>query len=217
VQQAEEQIGLEKLESELTELRQQTADPELWSDQARAQKLTKQESDLSARVHSWRSLEKTIHDIQELAGLSDDSLKSELESQLKTAQKQYDRMKTELLYSGEYDKHDAIVSIHAGAGGTDAQDWAQMLLRMYLRWAEKAGLSTEMIDESTGDEAGIKSATFEVTGTFAYGKLQAEHGVHRLVRLSPFNSDNLRQTSFAKVEVVPKLIAQMMSRSTKRT
>ena len=205
VRQAEEQIGLEKLESELAELRQQTADPDLWSDQARAQKLTKAEASLASRVHAWRSLEKTVHDVQELAGLSDDSLKSELESQLSAAQKQYDRMKTELLYSGEYDKHDAIVSIHAGAGGTDAQDWAQMLLRMYLRWAEKAGLSTEMIDESAGEEAGIKSATFEVSGTFAYGKLQAEHGVHRLVRLSPFNSDSLRQTSFAKVEVVPKI------------
>lgn len=205
VRRAEQQIDIEQLESDLNTLRSETAAPDLWSDQARAQKLTKQESGLAARIHAWRSLEKGVQDIQELAGLSDDSLKPELEKQLASYQRQYDQLKTELLYSGEYDKHDAIVSIHAGAGGTDAQDWAQMLLRMYLRWAEKAGLSTEMIEESAGEEAGIKSATFEVSGSFAYGKLQAEQGVHRLVRLSPFNSDNLRQTSFAKVEVVPKI------------
>ncbi|MCA9330525.1 peptide chain release factor 2 [Candidatus Saccharibacteria bacterium] len=205
VRRAQQQIDIEQLEAALASLRAETAAPDLWSNQARAQKLTKQESDLAVRIHAWRSLEKGVHDIQELASLSDDSLKSELEKQLAGYQKQYDQLKTELLYSGEYDKHDAIVSIHAGAGGTDAQDWAQMLLRMYLRWAEKAGLSTDMIDESTGEEAGIKSATFEVSGSFAYGKLQAEQGVHRLVRLSPFNSDSLRQTSFAKVEVVPKI------------
>ncbi|TXG76708.1 peptide chain release factor 2 [Patescibacteria group bacterium] len=205
VRRAEEQIGIDRLEAELSELRTQTADPNLWSDQARAQKLTKTEADLASSIHAWRSLEKGVHDIQELAGMSDDSLQSELERQLQEFQSQYQRINTELLFAGDYDTHDAIVNIHAGAGGTDAQDWAQMLLRMYLRWAEKAGLSTQIIDESTGEEAGIKSVTFEVSGRFAYGKLQAEHGVHRLVRLSPFNSDNLRQTSFAKVEVVPKI------------
>lgn len=205
IRKAEAQIRIDRLETELSDLTEQTADPELWSNQARAQKLTKQQADLANRIDTWRTLEQAVADIAELAALGDDTMAADLDSQLQKAQMQFDQLKTELLFSGEYDKHDAIVSIHAGAGGTDAQDWAQMLFRMYLRWAEKTGLSTQMIDESAGDEAGIKSATFEVSGTFAYGKLQAEHGVHRLVRLSPFNSDNLRQTSFAKVEVVPKV------------
>jgi len=205
VQAAEQTIDIEKLENELSELTALTADPQLWSDQARAQTLTKQQADLALRVATWRTLEDAAKDICELAGLRDESMTQELAKQIASLQKQYNQLKTELLFAGVYDNHVAIVSIHAGAGGTDAQDWAQMLLRMYLRWAEKSDMSTQMIDESTGDEAGIKSATFEVSGSFAYGKLAAEHGVHRLVRLSPFNSDNLRQTSFAKVEVVPKI------------
>lgn len=202
---SEKAIGIEALESQLEELHKQTADPELWADQERAQRLNKQQSDIHSRVQIWRTLEKSAEDIRELAGLADPTLADDLAQQLAAVQKQYAVQKTELLYSGDYDDHAAIVSIHAGAGGTDAQDWAQMLLRMYLRWAEQSRFSVTMIDESTGEEAGIKSATFEVSGTFAYGKLRGEHGVHRLVRLSPFNSDNLRQTSFAKVEVVPKI------------
>jgi peptide chain release factor 2 len=205
VRHAQDSIGIETLEAELAELEKLTADPELWADQERAQKLTKRQSDLASRITTWRTLEQSVTDVQELAKLGDESLVDDLTAQLSKLQAQYNRLKTELLFAGQYDDHAAIVSIHAGAGGTDAQDWAQMLLRMYVRWAEKSGLNTQMIDESAGDEAGIKSATFEVSGTFAYGKLQAEHGVHRLVRLSPFNSDNLRQTSFAKVEVVPKI------------
>lgn len=122
----------------------------------------------------------------------------ELEQELTAKEK-------ELRFSGPYDKNDAIVTIQAGAGGTDAQDWAQMLERMYLRFAEKRGWKTNLIDRSTSEEAGIKSSTFEVRGKYAYGILRNEHGVHRLVRLSPFNSDNLRQTSFARVEAIPKL------------
>jgi peptide chain release factor 2 len=119
---------------------------------------------------------------------------------------QYSALKTELLYSGKFDDHDAIVSIYAGAGGTDAQDWAEMLQRMYLRWAESNNeFTVTVIEQSSGEEAGIKSVTFEVSGPFAYAKLKGEHGVHRLVRLSPFNADSLRQTSFAKVDVVPKI------------
>jgi peptide chain release factor 2 len=140
-----------------------------------------------------------------MLGLNDDSLKDDLQKQLNGLQKSFDTLKEELKLAGPYDGYDAILSIHAGAGGTDAQDWAAMLQRMYLRYAEKAGLEVTMIDESPGEEAGLKSATFEVSGKFAYGKLKGEHGVHRLVRLSPFNSDNLRQTSFAKVEVMPKI------------
>jgi peptide chain release factor 2 len=130
---------------------------------------------------------------------------SDLKLQLEDLHKRFNALKAELKFSGPYDDYDAIISIFAGAGGTDAQDWAQMLLRMYVRWAENTGLSVTTIDESSGDEAGIKSVTLEVTGDFVYGKLKGEHGVHRLVRLSPFNADNLRQTSFAKVEVMPKV------------
>ena len=205
IRSAEQAIGIEKLEAELAEIEAQTADPDLWADQDRAQRLNKRQSDLHSRIHLWRTLEKSAADIAELAAMADESLATDLAEQLADIKQQYDSQKTELLFAGDYDNHAAIVSIHAGAGGTDAQDWAQMLLRMYVRWAEKSHMSVTMIDESNGEEAGIKSVTFEVDGTFAYGKLKAEHGVHRLVRLSPFNSDNLRQTSFAKVEVVPKV------------
>lgn len=202
---AMERLGIVTLENNLAELRKQTADPELWSDQARAQKLMKQQSDLEGRIKTWRELEQSAKDIRELLATGDASLEADLQKQLSDTQKLYDRQKTELLFSGPYDNHDAIVSIHAGAGGTDAQDWAQMLLRMYVRYCEQAGFAVTTIDQSQGEEAGIKSVTFEVAGPFSYGKLKGEHGVHRLVRLSPFNSDNLRQTSFAKTEVMPKI------------
>ena len=143
--------------------------------------------------------------MQELAAMDDASIQPDLEKQLIEAVDTFAVLKKELRYSGPYDRSGAILSIYAGAGGTDAQDWAQMLLRMYVRWAETHKLDITTIAESAGEEAGIKSVTLEVDGQMAYGKLKGEHGVHRLVRLSPFNADSLRQTSFAKVEVVPKL------------
>jgi peptide chain release factor 2 len=202
---AVQRIGLIDLEKELVELRLQSQDPNLWSDNLHAQEIMKQISRLESRVQPWREIEKSVFDILEIAELGGDGLEQELQAQLHETQQRYNKLKRELKFSGEYDESDAIVSIHAGAGGTDAQDWAQMLLRMYIRWAEANNLQTEMIDESAGEEAGIKSTTFEISGNFAYGKLKGEHGVHRLVRLSPFNADNLRQTSFAKVEVMPKI------------
>jgi peptide chain release factor 2 len=129
---------------------------------------------------------------------------SELESTLQEIGTRFDTLKEALKFSGPYDDSDAILSIHAGAGGTDAQDWSQMLLRMYVRYAEKAGWQVTTVEESPGEEAGIKSVTLEVSGDFAYGRLKGEHGVHRLVRLSPFNAES-RETSFAKVEVMPKI------------
>jgi peptide chain release factor 2 len=137
--------------------------------------------------------------------LGDDSMVREFDEQLKAMELELSGLRKELLFSGPFDDHAAIVKISAGAGGTDAQDWTQMLERMYLRWAERADMKTEIIERSPGEEAGIKSTTFSVTGAYAYGKLQSEHGVHRLVRLSPFNADNLRQTSFAQVEVLPEI------------
>ncbi|HEY5667947.1 MAG TPA: peptide chain release factor 2, partial [Candidatus Saccharimonadales bacterium] len=157
------------------------------------------------RIAPWQVLIKNIDELVELIGLQDASMEADLHEQLEQATEQFTTLKDELKLAGPYDDYDAIVSIYAGAGGTDAQDWAQMLLRMYVRWAEKNELDVTTIDEALGDEAGVKSVTLEISGPFAYGKLKGEHGVHRLVRLSPFNADNLRQTSFAKVDVLPKV------------
>ena len=198
-------LKIANLETDLAALQLQTANPDLWADQARAQNLMKQQADLDARISAWRQLERSASDIQELLAINDSSLEADLRQQLQATQAIYDKQKAELLFSGPHDSYSAIISIHAGAGGTDAQDWTQMLLRMYVRYAEQAGFSIVPIDQSDGEEAGIKSVTMEISGPFAYGKLKSEHGVHRLVRLSPFNSDNLRQTSFAKVEVMPKV------------
>lgn len=198
-------LKISVLEKNLIDIRQKTVDPKLWDDQTRAQGLMKEQSTLEDRIKPWRDLEKIIIDIKELIDMGDVSIEAELRGQLDQAQKDFDLKKSELLFSGPFDDHAAIMSIYAGAGGTDAQDWAQMLLRMYVRYTEKTNFSVLIIDQSDGEEAGIKSVTFEVDGPYAYGKLQSENGVHRLVRLSPFNSDNLRQTSFAKVEVMPKI------------
>ena len=139
--------------------------------------------------------------------LGDETMLPEFEQQINALEDEYRERRKELLFDGEYDGRGAILKLSSGAGGTDAQDWTEMLERMYLRWAEKSGLTTELVEGSTGEMAGIKSATYIVRGAYAYGKLRSEHGVHRLVRLSPFNSDNLRQTSFALVEVMPEIDA----------
>lgn len=200
-----QRLHIEDLEKQLRELQKQTADPELWTDNERAQKLMKQQSNLEGRITPWRELEKSVNEIRELAAMNDPALEADLTKQLEQATASYNKQKTELMFNGPFDEHAVIMSIHAGAGGTDAQDWTQMLLRMYVRWAEQNNYSITTIEQSDGEEAGIKSVTLEVDGLFAYGKLQGENGVHRLVRLSPFNSDNLRQTSFAKVEIMPKI------------
>ena len=139
--------------------------------------------------------------------LGDDSMIAEFTEQLNALQKDYESRRHDLLFRGEYDDRAAILKLSSGAGGTDAQDWTEMLERMYLRWAEQHDMTTEQIERSRGEEAGIKNATYIVRGSYAYGKLKSEHGVHRLVRLSPFNSDNLRQTSFALVEAMPEIDA----------
>lgn len=206
VRDACEKLGLDTLLLQQKELEQQTQATDFWNDNERAQSVAKQLSKLQARTDPWVALRATVQELSELAALDDASLLDDIRSQYIEANVSYDSLKTELLYSGKFDDHDAIVSIYAGAGGTDAQDWAQMLQRMYLRWAEaQKGFDVIVVEQSSGDEAGIKSVTFEVSGPFAFAKLKGEHGVHRLVRLSPFNADSLRQTSFAKVDVVPKI------------
>jgi peptide chain release factor 2 len=167
--------------------------------------MVKQQAKLERRIRPWLDLQEEVNDLVELLGFDDDTMRADLSGQLNAAVTHFANLKEELKLSKPYDDHDAIVSIYAGAGGTDAQDWAQMLLRMYVRWAEAHHFEVRTIDESAGEEAGIKSVTIEISGELVYGRLKGEHGVHRLVRLSPFNADNLRQTSFAKVDVLPKI------------
>jgi len=185
----------------------QLAIPEVWNNPAHAQELSKHSAGLRAVVEPWQTLQAQVADIVELMQMGDESMQAEFDSQLTALEAELASRKKDLLYGGPYDDHDAILRITAGVGGTDAQDWAEMLERMYLRWAEKAGMNVTTAERSTGEEAGIKTSVLEVSGPFAYGKLKSEHGVHRLVRLSPFNSDNLRQTSFALVEVLPNIDA----------
>ncbi|HEU5187623.1 MAG TPA: peptide chain release factor 2 [Candidatus Saccharimonadales bacterium] len=190
---------------ELKKLREQMAGADFWKDNIKAQVTVKQEATLRSKIEPWLHLQKEVADIVELS--KDQSLAGELAQQLREAQQKYDVLAFDLQFSGPYDDHDAIIRLSAGVGGTDAQDWTHMLERMYLRWAEKQGFKTELIEESAGEEAGVKSATISVRGPYVFGKLKSEHGVHRLVRLSPFNADNLRQTSFALVEVLPQIDA----------
>jgi peptide chain release factor 2 len=190
-------------------LRARTTDPDFWSDPTTASDISKRLAALDRHIDSWTNLRKDVIEALELAKLEQDSKDPNLTEQIRslylTAQNDFSRREFELKLSGPHDRASAIVEIHAGTGGTDAQDWAEMLQRMYLRWAEREGFSAEIDSTSHGEEAGIKSVTFEVNGPYAYGKLKGEGGVHRLVRLSPFNSDNLRQTSFALVEVLPQI------------
>jgi peptide chain release factor 2 len=188
-------------------LDEQLAVPEVWNDPNHAQELSKHGAALRATIDPWHTLSSQVNDILELMNLGDESMQAEFEQQVSALENDFAERRKDLLYGGPYDDHDAILRITAGVGGTDAQDWAEMLERMYLRWCEKAGMNVTTDERSTGEEAGIKTSVLEVSGPFAYGKLRSEHGVHRLVRLSQFNSDNLRQTSFALVEVLPKIDA----------
>ena len=200
-------LRLEERQSQIADLEAQLATSEIWNNPNHAQDLSKQLAALRKMVDPWVTLEAQVSDIAELMDLDDDSLLPEFEGQVTAFEKEYEMLRKDLLFDGEFDDHNAILRLSAGVGGTDAQDWTEMLERMYLRWAEKADMSTSNIERSQGEEAGLKSVVIEVTGPFAYGKLKSEHGVHRLVRLSPFNSDNLRQTSFALVEVLPQIDA----------
>ncbi len=162
-------------------------------------------SGLRLDVESWNALKQQIHDLIELAKLDDNSLRQDLESEIHKVEIDIEKRSFAAMLSGPYDHDDAILAIHAGAGGTDSQDWADMLLRMYLRWAEDHGFSAEILDSTPGEEAGIKSATIAVGGRFAFGYLRSEKGVHRLVRLSPFDAAHRRHTSFALLEVLPQV------------
>ena len=193
--------------AELTRLEEEIGKPDFWNDQEQAQKTLKKRSRLENAIEKSATFERDVDDaavLFEFANEDESSLK-ELQTLIERLQTEVEETETEMLLSGRNDARNAIVTINAGAGGTDAQDWAQMLLRMYLRWAERRGFKTELVDEQPGKEAGIKSATFTLAGDYAYGLMAAEAGVHRLVRLSPFNAGSSRETSFASVFVYPEI------------
>ncbi len=196
-------------QAQIAALEERSADPTLWNNPQEAQGIMQRLTALKAELDRWQSLESqitTLVELQELADAEDDdSLREEIAAEYARAAKAMDRQEIDLLLSAPYDDRDAFLSIKAGMGGTDAQDWAAMMLRMYTRWAEARDYKVTLVDQSDGDEAGIKSATLEIRGTYAYGFAKAEAGVHRLIRLSPFNSGNTRQTSFALVEVLPEV------------
>ena len=180
------------------------AEPGFWDDQQQAAQISSEQARLNARLERYRRLQQEYDDAVELLSM-DGEMAEEIEASLQPIRAELEQLQEQALFTGEYDAGDAVVTIHAGEGGTDAQDWAEMLLRMYLRWAERRGFRAELIEASPGEEAGLKSATFTVRGENAYGILKAERGVHRLVRLSPFDSAHRRQTSFAEVVVAPLL------------
>lgn len=205
VEQAIKNLALDKERSKLAELEEAMSSPDLWNDQARAETITKEASSLRQYLEDWDGIAEDIKTTLELLELEDQAKESDYKQVVEDLASRADKLLIAVKLNGEHDKLAAIMQISAGVGGTDAADWAGMLERMYLRYGELSGLSTEILDESPAEEAGIKSATIRFSGPFAFGKLRSEKGVHRLVRLSPFNSDNLRQTSFALVDVVPEL------------
>jgi peptide chain release factor 2 len=202
-------FDLEAKERRVGELDAQTLEPGFWDDQRVAQKVVREANDLRSEVELWRGFEARVDDLLTTLELVEESGDAELTAELdRTAgqlERDFDTERTALLFSGEYDAGGAILSISAGAGGTEATDWAEMLLRMYLRWAERHRYRTEIVDQQEGEQAGIKSATVDIDGRAAYGWMRAERGVHRLVRISPFDSQKRRQTTFALVEVLPEV------------
>ncbi|MFC1995466.1 peptide chain release factor 2 [Chloroflexota bacterium] len=198
-------------EEEIVNLEKLSARADFWLDQTNAQSTMQQLAEHTKVVQKWRELEKKVSDITELTSLAeeDTSLETEIQSEIEQIASHLDKMELETAFSSEYDARNAILTIHAGAGGTESQDWAQMLLRMYLRWVERRGYEAEILDASPGEEAGIKSVVIGINGDYAHGYLKAEHGVHRLIRLSPFDADHARHTSFALIEVLPEAKADV--------
>ena len=190
----------------VSRLEKESAQPDFWLDQSRAQDTMRRLVGQRRTVERWRELEKRVVDLVELAHLTgeDESLQTEILLETEKVESTLTQLEFQLAFSGEFDERNAILAVHAGAGGTESQDWAEMLMRMYLRWAERRGYQAEVLESTAGEEAGMKSVLIDIAGDYAYGYLKAEHGVHRLVRLSPFDADHARHTSFALVEVMPE-------------
>lgn len=197
-------FGIEKYETRISELERATSSPDFWNDPQNAGRISKELEDLKKEVERIVQTEKRLETVRGLAEISEgEKDKKDIQEEIRELEKAIDELEFRTLFDGPYDRNDAIISIYSGAGGVDAQDWAEMIMRMYLRWAEVSDMKARVVEETKGQEAGIKNATIEISGSWAYGNLKSESGVHRLVRLSPFNSANLRQTSFALVEILP--------------
>lgn len=200
-------LNFEEKLRELEDLNQKMSADDFWNDAKKAREISQKQAKLEKFLNPLTKLKADIESLGEILSLGDASLDLESAKELEKLQNQFLKLKADYRFLDPLDDHNAILSIYAGAGGTDAQDWAEMLLKMYTGWAQKNDAKLSLIQESRGDEAGIKSATLEISGDFVYGKLKNEHGVHRLVRISPFNSGGTRETSFAKVEVLPEIEA----------
>jgi peptide chain release factor 2 len=195
-------------DAEIGKLEKQSSEDGFWDDPQAAQATMRRLAELRSTVETWRSIERRVADLIELVELAieeeDESFREETERETAAIERRLDDLEFDLTFSGPYDDRAAILSISAGAGGTESQDWAEMLVRMYIRWAERRGLAADIFDQTPGEEAGIKSATIEIQGPHVYGWLRGEHGGHRLVRQSPFDAEHKRHTSFALVEVMPE-------------
>jgi len=198
-------LKLSDLKIKLAQLETQMNAPDFWNNPKNAQAISQDFSDIKTEIEKWEQLQTKAGELFELSQSGDESLSGEIETQTEKLQKEFNSYELSLLLNGPYDKSNAIVEIRAGSGGTEAQDWASMLLRMVLRFCEKMKWKTEVLDESRGSEAGYKSIMFKVSGRNAYGYLKSEHGVHRLVRISPFDAEKMRHTSFAMIEVLPEV------------
>jgi peptide chain release factor 2 len=204
-----EALHIDKLSNEISEMENQASEPGFWEDVERAQKIQTRINHLRRKISIFADMEKELEELMilnELGSEAEDlTVAEDIRSGLVRWKAHYHKLRLETLFSGEYDSHNAILSLHAGAGGTEAQDWVEMLFRMYSRWAEKNDFTLKVFDIQDGDEAGIKSCTFLLSGDNAYGYMRSEMGVHRLVRISPFDSSGRRHTSFASLEVIPEL------------
>lgn len=198
-------LKLDQKLARLSELEELVSNPDLWKNPEDAKNKNLELSRLESEIHPWQILKAQSVDLKEIIALNEPDLAEEISFQLSAMEQQLEELRGALRYNGEFDQNDTILRITAGVGGTEAMDWSSMLERMYLRFFERNQYSVKLIERQSGEEAGIKTAVYEVSGPHAYGSLKSEHGVHRLVRLSPFNADNLRQTSFALIEVLPVL------------
>lgn len=204
IESAVAKLGLDEKQRQLADLEEQVSRPELWNNPDHAQMVTKELSSLKSIVQPWKVLQAQANDAIELLDIIDDELADEFAGQVQAMEKTFAELKQQLMFDGKYDAGDAILRLSSGVGGDDAQDFTEMLERMYLRWAEQNGFTTSVIERSPGEQAGVKTSVIEVSGPYAYGWLKSENGVHRMVRLSPFNAES-RETSFALVEVLPKI------------
>lgn len=202
-------FDLAQKENNLIQLEKQMSQPNFWQDRVKATQISQQAADLKQIIEDWQKIKKETQDLLEITQLDkedqDVNLRQEIETKLNKLVQKFEQLEFFVLLSGEYDKYNAVMTLHAGAGGDDAQDWVAMLLRMYLRYTESQGWQTKIIDQSVGSQAGFKSVQIEIKGNYAYGWLKNEAGVHRLVRISPFDAEKMRHTSFALIEVLPEM------------